>query len=1069
MKRHALTSGFLPTVLLSTLAAATLHAQPPVVPGGTKLKTTEQQISGLAARPADSAAASGEIQVVVQLTKPPVAGRQADMVANNAPMSGDTQRSYIRELEADQAALTSELSRLGARRDANLTKALNAVVVTVDAKQIPAISALPGVKSVRRVRDYEMHLEQTVPYIGAAAAQSSGFTGAGVRVAVLDSGIDYTHFNFGGPGTIEAYQAAYGVNAADPKNKVTDNLFPTAKVIGGFDFVGEVWPNGPTVDDPDPIGEFNAHGTHVGDIIAGASADGTHKGVAPGASLYSFKVCSAVSTSCNGVAILRGFDAALDPNFDGDISDRADIINLSLGAPYGQREDDSYNAASNASRVGVTVVVSAGNSSDRPYIVGSPSTAQEAISVANTTMPDAKVFALVINSGSTPNGSIAGTYTNTNSVSWAPVVGTTTADMIYVGRGCPAGHTVGNEPEDALPSGVTPDQIAGKIALIDRGACAASQKVDRFADLGAVGAVIANNVAGNPPSFSFGGPPPPQGQTFKPVPTLVIQNTLGFGASTPLRQALANGPVNATISENNFTSTAGSLISSSSRGPDMSFNSIKPEIGAPGNSVSAVAGGGTAENSFSGTSGAAPMVAGSAALLKEGFFDASPITVKSLLMNNALRDIFINQATQPGVLAPITRIGAGQVRVDKALNANAIAFVPGPPDQPSLSFGFHRVNVNRTLTKTVRVRNFLSQSRTFNISNSFRYTNDANSGAVTISTPSTITVPGRRSADFVVTLTMNAASLPSWTLNGGQRGGDGFRLQEHEFDGFIHINEGSDELSLPWHILPHKAAATRAAASSVTLNNGAGSVPVNNTTGAIAGVTDVFHLIGTSPRVDITTLPKQGDNFAVVDVQNFGVREVNLGTAQAPVMGLQFLITTYDPRAHPLYPGGFEVDIDTNGDGTTDFFVYQQELTGFGATGQSVIVVQKVGSTTGSIQRFNDADLNSTNVIYSVAYSQLELPNASRVTPLNIDLYGYDNYFTGNTTDAIENITFTPGVPKYNVSPFPQFTVPVGGSTTLNISANEPGAAASPSQTGVLLGFRDARAKLESQAIRVSP
>ena len=1067
---------FLPVFVVAGISATSLHAQVPQAPlDALKLRTAAQTVSGPTDPPALRDSATGEIEVVVQLTKAPLAGRQAEGIARSAALGGDSQRAYIRDLEADQAALMGPLNGLGAQKTASLTKALNAVVVRVDAGKIPAIAKLPGVLSVRRVRDYELHLEQTVPYIGAAAAQSNGFTGAGVRVAVLDSGIDYTHKNLGGPGTLEAYEAAWGTSHADPRNRTTDGLFPTAKVIGGFDFVGESWPNTPTQDDPDPI-DKGTHGTHVADIIAGESTDGTHKGVAPGAKLYAYKVCSAVSTSCNGVAILRAFDASLDPNGDGDISDRVEVINLSLGSPFGQKEDDSYHAASNAARVGVSVVMSAGNSSDRPYIVGSPSTAQEGISVANTTMPDAKIFALVINSGSTPSGSIAGTYRNTNSVSWAPVVGTVTADVIYVGRGCPAGHTAPSDPEDPLPTGVTPEQIAGKIALVDRGVCAASQKVDRFADLGAVGILIANNVAGDPPSFSFGGPPPPAGQTFTPKPTLVLQNTLAFGPTSPMRQALANtagGPVNATISENNFTPIGGSMISSSSRGPDISYNMIKPEIGAPGNSVSAIAGTGTGEDAFSGTSGAAPVVAGSAALLKEGFFDASPSTIKSLLMNNALRDIFINQATQPGVLAPITRIGAGQVRVDKALNANAIAFVPGPPDQPSLSFGFQRVVVPRTLTKTVRVRNFLSGARTFNVSHSFRYSDDASSGAVTVSAPSFVTVPGRRSADFTVTMTVNASLLPAWTMNGGGRGGDGFRLQGHEYDGFIHITEGSDQLALPFHVLPHKAAGTRAASSNVTLTAGSGSVAVNNSPAAVPGVTDVFHLIGMSPRVDVTTLPKQGDNFTITDLQNFGAREVNFGTTAAPNLGVQFLITTHEPNTHGVYPRGVELDIDTTGDGVADYFVFQNENGGFGASGQSVVVVQKAqnpGAGTRTILFNNDVDFNSTNMIYSVLYSQLGLPaNVSRVTPLNIDVLGYDNYFTGFVTDVIEDVIFSPGMPKYNATPFPQFTVPIGGSTTLNITANPPGNAVSPSQSGILLGFRDARAKLESQPIRVSP
>ena len=69
--------------------------------------------------------------------------------------------------------------------------------------------------------------------------------GTGVRVAVLNSGIDYTHYNLGGSG-----------NVADFTNNnptiIEPGTFPTAKVVGGYDFVGEVWPGGALAPDPDP-------------------------------------------------------------------------------------------------------------------------------------------------------------------------------------------------------------------------------------------------------------------------------------------------------------------------------------------------------------------------------------------------------------------------------------------------------------------------------------------------------------------------------------------------------------------------------------------------------------------------------------------------------------------------------------------------------------------------------------------------------------------------------------------------------------------------------------------------
>src|SRR2546427_4234460 len=321
-----------------------------------------------------------DIQIVVKLADPSLAkarGKNAKKLGGN--LDAGQQRQYVAQLAQKQDALLAQIRNLGGREVARLTKAHNGVIVTINPSQVPAIAALPGVLTVRQLHDYALDLSETVPYIGAKAVQDAGKDGTGVRVAVLDTGIDYTHKFFGGPGTAAAYQAAYGTSTTDPKNTTTDGLFPTRKVVGGFDFVGEKRPNAALAPDPDPIDCGTSaipapcaggHGTHVADIIAGNDG-ASHKGVAPGASLYAVKVCSSVSTACSGVALLQGMEFALDPDGDGDTSDAVDVVNMSLGSSYGQIQDDLSEASSDAAELGVVVVAAAGNDADRPYIVSS--------------------------------------------------------------------------------------------------------------------------------------------------------------------------------------------------------------------------------------------------------------------------------------------------------------------------------------------------------------------------------------------------------------------------------------------------------------------------------------------------------------------------------------------------------------------------------------------------------------------------------------------------------------------------------------------------------------------------
>ncbi|MBB6093768.1 subtilisin family serine protease [Povalibacter uvarum] len=1000
------------------------------------------------------ATASGPVEVWVSMDTPSIAAQKSAIAASaglrKAKLLPSTSKASVADamekgrstLRSQQEKVALSLASVGAEELGRVQVAHNAIAVRVDASQLPQIASIAGVAAVRPVINYELDLSETVPYVGATAVQATGVDGTGVTVAVLDSGIDYTHRNLGGPGTLEAYAAAYGVNPGDAAQTTLDGLFPTAKVVGGFDFVGEAWPNGARSEDPDPI-DFQGHGTHVADIIGGKSQDGTHVGVAPGSKLLAVKVCSAVATSCNGVALLLAVDFALDPNRDGDLDDAADIIHLSLGSDYGMIEDDLTAALEDAVDLGSMVVASAGNGSNKPYVVGSPSIGPGVLSVAQTQVPSAQAIPLVINAPA----SIAGVYGNTATVEWAPVGAGVTGDVVFIGRGCPAGSVAAGSPADPILANPT-----GKIALIDRGGCSVSLKVDYAVDAGATGVIIGLVAAGDAVSFSFGG-----GDSF--APTLVIQQVLSNAIKARLNAAQV---VNASISPASSIPLVGSMASTSSRGPS-ALQTIKPEIGAPGASTSAEVGTGDGATPFGGTSGAAPMVSGAAALLLQAYPDRCPFQVKAMLMNSAETTVYTNPALLPGGLAPITRIGAGELRVNKAIGLKAIAW-NDETESSALSFGFVDASGdNITITKRVEVQNFSNATRTYSIARSFRYADDEASGAVTVHAPGSVTVGPKGYAWFNVQVSIKGSKLPAWgAINGGANGGNGALLNGPEFDGYITLTSGSEKLSLPWHVLPRKSSAMDA--KSLTTNKNGTSVDIRNN-GVNDGEFELFSLTGTSPKVPASELPQPGDNFAVIDLKQVGVRHLPAAVYGADY--LEFAISTYGKRVHPNYPAEFDIYIDSNNDGVEDYVVYNTENGGFSVTGQNLVYVANLTTGVATAVFYTDADLVSGNVIFTVPMNSTAGAVNVGVQPgttFGFSVYAFDNYLTGNLTDLVEGMLFTPATPRFSFGAEPWGTAHAGTITNVPVTTATV-ADANSTESGVLLMYRR-NAYNESQAVK---
>ncbi|MDZ4081769.1 MAG: S8 family serine peptidase, partial [Bdellovibrionales bacterium] len=518
----------------------------------------------------------------------------------------------------------------------------------------------------------------SVKFIGGTEAHQRGIRGQGMKVGIIDSGIDFTHSMLGGVGTEDAFKAV------DPEKPTT--AFPNAKVVGGVDFVGTKYNSGaPSFEDRVPKIDANpmdegGHGTHVAGTVAGIG-DGqtTYDGVAPDAALYALKVFGA-DGSTNDTVVIAALEFAADPNGDGDLADRLDVVNLSLGSGYGSGHILYSEAIRNLSLGGTSVVASGGNSGDVPYIVGSPGATDEALSVAAsvddmdhnwrfralkfTTVDKPEILVEAI------EGAITKPLAESGSVI-APLVYGGVADQDF-------------SPELKLA-------IQGKIAFIDRGVVAFADKIKRAAEAGAIGVIIANNQPGDPIVMGGG-----DGTKYE-IPGVMISKTL----ADELKEQMKKGDV---ISE--MTSPLviekpqliDTMADFSSRGPRSIDGALKPEISAPGEKiVSARIGGGTAGMQMSGTSMAGPHMAGVMALLRQKFPTLSAAELKSVAMGTAktMNDV-------EGKRLSLSRQGAGRVQIIKALDTQLLAL------PAAISLGEMAIEARKTVSRQLELVNLSS-------------------------------------------------------------------------------------------------------------------------------------------------------------------------------------------------------------------------------------------------------------------------------------------------------------------------------------------------------------------------
>lgn len=681
------------------------------------------------------------ITVIVQLKEPGLIEQM------QKPGIQVNQLSYSAQLQSAQDSVISQISSVGV--DAvvmgRYTKVLNGFMAQVAYKDLAAIRNLPGVKSVKRAPEHVIDLGASVPLIGADMVHMGGFgfTGKTITVAVIDTGIDYTHAMFGGAGDSEEY-------AGNDPDFIEAGTFPTAKVIGGYDFAGTDYDAGgnsgstiPTPDD-DPLDEAG-HGTHVASTIAGVDV-GFGSGVAPDAELYALKVFGAAGSTN---LVVDAIEWAMDPNGDGDMEDHVDVINMSLGSSFGPADPDDpeYLAVEAANAIGVFVVASAGNAGDVNYVTGSPGNTDSALSVASSTTGYMTSPYLTYAGGDIP-------YTT----SYNPFVTNISAELVDVmdygdidGQLCTT--------DDVQP-------LTDKIALIVRGTCSFFVKVNNAEELGAVGVLIYNNTTGVINMDTSGSELPAgsllqsDGLLLKEAAPLVID----IGPDSRVKTFVDSTPADA-------------ISTFSSRGPRGYDSMLKPEITAPGTSIFAAnMGSGSEGVSMSGTSMAAPHVAGVVALMKQAHPTWTNEQIKAALMNTAV-DI--------GKDVPVQ--GAGRVDALAAMMTYVVAV--GDENFVSMNWGLLELNEDTfTSTKEVVLQNLGGFTMCFSVSAEFTSSSD---GATLVPEKDFVCVAPNKSVEVGFELTLDVANLP---IDFGDM---------EEYFGYVTFAAGPYyELSVPFYFVP---------------------------------------------------------------------------------------------------------------------------------------------------------------------------------------------------------------------------------------------------------------------------
>jgi subtilisin family serine protease len=865
--------------------------------------------------------AHGNVMVFVELTRPSVAESIAPRIDAGENVT-PAQRAVLRvPLRQEQAAVQRSIERLNGRIHASFTDVMNGFRASVPAASVAQISQLVGVKAIYRVGLAERENETTAKYLNASKTwKQTGFTGAGVKVAVIDTGINYYHKDFNGAGE--------PANSTDDPEIIEPGSFPTAKVVAGWDFVGDAYDpadpaNADAMPDPDPK-DCNGHGTHVAGTAAGmgVKSDGTTytgpyntnglnntdwnvaPGMAPRASLMAYKVFG-----CDGgtYVVLDAIERA--------VREGAQVINMSLGLEYGNGGRGEEIAVNNAVRSGVTVVTSIGNYGPSAYVGGSPGTSDGAIAVAaldaNPGFPSVWI--------DMPTGDdVRGINANGNT-NGLPVTGD-----LNVFKDDPATPCDGDTGLGCEESGTHADSytfntyVAGEIPVTFRGNGA---RVDRAIEGDAQGApavIMVNNSSGLPP---FEGPIAGADIPFVGVSG---EDEGHFVADDGGTATISQAP---DLSNPGFGHTA----SFSSAGFRRVDQLLKPDVIAPGVSVfSADANNVTGAVGISGTSMASPAVAGVAALVRQAWPNLNPRQIKSLI---------VNTADPSKVDSPdLRKVGAGVVDALRATKSKVHITVPNTEDgglnsfQPSLAFGLAEIVRSSSepalsSTRSFRIYNRSAKAIKYKITNQWQ---TADMGLNLQVSPSTVTVPANSDRLVTVTITMSNASAAALSTaapnHGAVLGFDEFgqlHLPLEYIGGRLLVKptvlkSGVMLLRVPWAVVPRGTSNIWGELGSYTTSgtDANANLAVHNGTGGVhSGYADIFQ----------HGLQDQREGYDGMDIRAVGFQSLPPGVcdpgAPATDVCLNVAINNWT-RFSNASENIWIIAIDTDADGTDDYEVW---------------------------------------------------------------------------------------------------------------------------------------------------